>query len=121
MSKEILIVDDSPSIRNMVEVTLASTGHTITTAEDGQVALDKCKQHKYDFVLSDVNMPNMDGITLVKSLRALPDYQSVPIIVLTTEAGADLKTQGKEAGATGWMVKPFDPSKLLQVVDKVLG
>lgn len=121
MSKEILIVDDSPSIRQMVEVTLKSAGYIITAAVDGQNALDICQTRSFDFVLTDVNMPNMDGITLVGSLRALPNFASTPIIILTTEAGGDMKTKGKEAGATGWMVKPFDPSKLLQVVAKVLG
>ena len=121
MSKSILIVDDSPSIRQMVEVTLKSTSHNVTTAKDGQEALDMCNRSRYDFVLTDQNMPRMDGITLIKSLRALPSYRSVPIIVLTTEAGDAMKAQGRAAGATGWMVKPFDPNKLLQVVKQVLG
>lgn len=121
MSKSILVVDDSPSIRQMVEVTLRSTSHRVATAKDGQEALDACKMQQFDFVLTDQNMPRMDGITLIKSLRDLPNYRSVPIIVLTTEAGDAMKAQGRAAGATGWMVKPFDPSKLLQVVAKVLG
>lgn len=121
MSKEILIVDDSPSIRQMVEVTLKSAGHNITVAVDGQNAFEICQTREFDFVLTDVNMPNMDGITLVKSLRGLSNFAKTPIIMLTTEAGSDMKTKGKEAGATGWMVKPFDPAKLLQVVAKVLG
>lgn len=121
MSKSILIVDDSPSIRQMVEVTLKSTGHSVTTATDGQDALDKCHSQVYDFVLTDQNMPRMDGLTLIKSLRGLPTYTSVPIIVLTTESGDAMKSQGRAAGATGWMVKPFDPNKLLEVVKKVLG
>lgn len=121
MSKNILIVDDSPSIRQMVEVTLKSTRHNVTTAKDGQEALDMCNRQRYDFVLTDQNMPRMDGITLIKSLRALANYRSTPIIVLTTEAGDAMKSKGRAAGATGWMVKPFDPNKLLQVVSKVLG
>lgn len=121
MSKNILIVDDSPSIRQMVEVTLKSTKHNVTTAKDGQEALDLCNRNSYDFVLTDQNMPRMDGITLIKSLRALGTYRTTPIIVLTTEAGDAMKAQGRAAGATGWMVKPFDPNKLLQVVSKVLG
>ena len=116
-----MIVDDSPSIRQMVEVTLNSAGYSITAAVDGQNAFDICQSRSFDFVLTDVNMPNMDGITLVSSLRGLPSFASTPIIILTTEAGNDMKAKGKEAGATGWMVKPFDPSKLLQVVAKVLG
>ncbi|WP_421133299.1 response regulator [Alteromonas sp. A079] len=121
MGKKILIVDDSPSIRQMVEVTLQSEGYDITVAVDGQNALDICQDNTFDFVLTDVNMPNMDGITLVKSLRAMGAFSSTPIVVLTTEAGGDIKSQGKAAGATGWMVKPFDPTKLLQLVAKVLG
>jgi two-component system chemotaxis response regulator CheY len=121
VSKNILIVDDSPSIRQMVEITLKSAGYTITTAVDGQNALQICKSKTFDFVLTDVNMPNMDGITLVKSLRGLAAFKTTPIVVLTTEAGNDMKVKGKEAGATGWMVKPFDPAKLLQVAAKVLG
>lgn len=120
MSKRILIVDDSPSIRQMVEVTLKSADYNVTVAVDGQNALDICQNETFDFVLTDVNMPNMDGITLVKSLRAMAAFSKTPIIVLTTEAGTDVKSQGKEAGATGWMVKPFDPSKLLALVAKVL-
>jgi two-component system chemotaxis response regulator CheY len=121
MSKNILVVDDSPSIRQMVEVTLASANYAVTTAQDGQEALDICKYKRFDFVLTDQNMPRMDGLTLVKSLRALSAYARVPIVVLTTESSDTIKTQGKEAGATGWMVKPFDPKKLLEVLSKVLG
>ncbi|WP_088330449.1 response regulator [Lacimicrobium sp. SS2-24] len=121
MSKKILIVDDSPSIRQMVEVTLKSEGYDITAATDGQNALDICQDHSFDFVLTDVNMPNMDGISLVKALRQMAAFAATPIVMLTTEAGSDMKSQGKAAGATGWMVKPFDPSKLLQLVAKVLG
>lgn len=121
MSKSILIVDDSPSIRQMVEVTLKSEGYIVTAAVDGQNAFEICQSNRFDFVLTDVNMPNMDGITLVKSLRGLAAFAKVPIVVLTTEAGGDIKSQGKAAGATGWMVKPFDPTKLLQLVAKVLG
>lgn len=121
MSKHILIVDDSASIRQMVEVTLKSAKYEVTSAPDGQAALDLCKSKSFDFVITDQNMPRMDGITLIKSLRALPSYRSTPIIVLTTEAGGAMKAQGQAAGATGWMVKPFDPTKLLQVAAKVLG
>ncbi len=121
MSKHILIVDDSLSIRQMVEVTLKSEGYQVTKAEDGQDALEHCQKNQYDFVLTDQNMPRMDGLTLIKSLRQLPDYKTTPIVVLTTEAGDAMKAQGRAAGATGWMVKPFDPTKLLQVAQKVLG
>ncbi|OFC69875.1 response regulator [Alteromonas confluentis] len=120
MSKNILIVDDSPSIRQMVELTLKTASYAVTTAVDGQDALDQCKSKRFDFVLTDQNMPRMDGLTLIKNLRGMSAYGRTPIIVLTTEAGDDMKAKGKAAGATGWMVKPFDPAKLLAVVGKVL-
>lgn len=120
MSKHILIVDDSPSIRQMVEMTLKSQNYQVTAAPDGQAALDLCQSNRYDFVLTDQNMPRMDGLTLIKSLRALAAYRSTPIVVLTTEASDSMKAQGRAAGATGWMVKPFDPQKLLAIAAKVL-
>ena len=121
MSKQILVVDDSPSVRQMVEMTLKSASYSVTSAPDGQAALDLCQRNQYDFVLTDQNMPRMDGLTLIKSLRGMSKYKTTPIIVLTTEAGDTMKSQGRAAGATGWMVKPFDPQKLLQVAAKVLG
>ena len=121
MSNKILIVDDSLSIRQMVEVTLKGGGYEVESAEDGQVAFDKCQATQYDFVLTDQNMPNMDGLTLIKALRNMSAYRSTPIVVLTTEASDAMKAQGRAAGATGWMVKPFDPSKLLAISAKVLG
>ncbi|MBJ7554395.1 hypothetical protein MSP8887_03799 [Marinomonas spartinae] len=121
MAKKLLIVDDSPSVRQMIEATLKGAGYAVTAAKDGQEAFEKCRSERFDFVLTDQNMPRMDGITLIKSLRAMSAYARVPLIVLTTEAGDALKSQGRAAGATGWMVKPFDPSKLLDVVKKVLG
>ncbi|TRY33219.1 response regulator [Aliiglaciecola sp. M165] len=120
MSKHILIVDDSPSIRQMVEMTLKSASYQVTSANDGQAALELCQRSQYDFVLTDQNMPRMDGLTLIKSLRGMSSYRSTPIIVLTTEASDSMKAQGRAAGATGWMVKPFDPQKLLAVAAKVL-
>ncbi|WP_151704064.1 response regulator [Nitrincola alkalilacustris] len=121
MAKQILVVDDSASIRQMVEVTLKSKGYLVTTAQDGQQALDMCKSGRYDFVLTDQNMPRMDGLTLIRSLRQLPAYSRTPIVVLTTESSDAMKAQGRAAGATGWMVKPFDPAKLLEVTAKVVG
>lgn len=121
MAKSILVVDDSVSIRQMVETTLKSKGYQTTTASDGQAALELCQNQKFDFVLTDQNMPRMDGLTLIKSLRQMSAFRSVPIVMLTTEAGDDMKAQGRAAGATGWMVKPFDPAKLLEVAAKVLG
>lgn len=121
MAKTILSVDDSGSIRQMVSFTLKSAGYTVIEAVDGQDGLDKAKQKTVDLVLTDQNMPRMDGLTLIKSLRAMPAYQTVPILMLTTESGDTMKMQGKAAGATGWIVKPFDPMKLLEVVKKVIG
>jgi two-component system chemotaxis response regulator CheY len=121
MSKTILAVDDSASIRNMVSFTLKSAGYDVIEAVDGQDGLDKAKARKVSLVLTDQNMPRMDGLTLVKSLRAMPDYKSAPILILTTESSDDMKARGRAAGATGWLVKPFDPPKLLEVVRKVLG
>lgn len=121
MAKTVLSVDDSGSIRQMVPFTLKSAGYTVIEAVDGQDGLDKAKQKTVDLVLTDQNMPRMDGLTLIKSLRAMPSYRSVPILMLTTESGDAMKAQGKAAGATGWIVKPFDPQKLLEVVKKVIG
>jgi two-component system chemotaxis response regulator CheY len=121
MSKHVLIVDDSVSVRQMVEVTLKSAGYNVTAAKDGLEALNLCKTETYDFVLTDQNMPNMDGLTLIKSLRTLPTHTRTPIVVLTTEASDSMKAQGRAAGATGWMVKPFDPNKLLEIAKKVIG
>lgn len=118
---QILAVDDSASMRQMVTFTLKGAGHDVTEASDGQEALNIAKSQKFDLVLSDVNMPNMDGISLTKELRALPDFKFTPILILTTEAGMDKKDDGKAAGATGWIVKPFNPDQLLSTIKKVLG
>ena len=121
MAKTILIVDDSASIRQMVAFTLKSDGYTVIEAADGVEGLAKANAHAIDLVLTDQNMPNMDGITFVKTLRGLPKFVTTPILMLTTEFTEAKKTQGKEAGATGWLVKPFDPHKLLDVVRKFIG
>ncbi|SDX71424.1 two-component system, chemotaxis family, response regulator CheY [Allochromatium warmingii] len=121
MAKTILTVDDSPSIRQMVSFTLKEAGYTVTEAVDGQDGLDKARAAKFDLIFTDQNMPRMDGLSLIKQLRALPQYQSVPILMLTTESSDAMKSQGRTAGATGWLVKPFDPAKLLEVVRKVIG
>ncbi|QWT46294.1 response regulator [Azospira inquinata] len=121
MSKTILAVDDSTSIRQMVSFTLKSAGYEVVEAADGQDALDKAKSQDFQLVLTDQNMPRMDGLSLIRSLRTLPAYRSVPILMLTTEAGDTMKSQGRAAGATGWLVKPFDPQKLIEVVRKVIG
>lgn len=117
----ILAVDDSASMRQMVTFTLKGAGFDVKEAADGVQALAEAKQRKYDLVLSDVNMPNMNGIELVKELRQLADYRFVPVLMLTTESAGDMKMQGKQAGATGWIVKPFNPEQLLGTIKRVLG
>jgi two-component system chemotaxis response regulator CheY len=121
MAKTILSVDDSSSIRQMVSFTLKGAGYEVIEASDGQEGLEKAKMKTVDMVLTDQNMPRMDGLTMIKNLRALPSYRNVPILMLTTESGDAMKQQGKAAGATGWLVKPFDPAKLLEVTKKVIG
>ena len=117
----ILTVDDSSSMRQMVSFTLKSDGHEVTEAEDAVVALNIAKTRGFDLVLTDVNMPNMDGITLIRELRQLPNYKGTPLLMLTTESASDKKQAGKEAGATGWIVKPFNPDQLLAVIKRALG
>ena len=117
---QILVVDDSTTMRQMVAFTLTSAGHEVTEAPDGNKALGLAKQRKFDLVITDVNMPGMNGIDLVQNLRGLPECKFIPILVLTTEAGAELKQKGKSAGATGWIVKPFNPEVLLDTLKKVL-
>ena len=117
----ILTVDDTATMRQMISFTLHSVGHEVLQACDGQEALVLAQGRKFDLVIADVNMPNMDGITLVKSLRALPEYKFIPILLLTTESADAKRQEGKGAGATGWIVKPFNPEQLLNVVKKVLG
>jgi len=117
----ILAVDDSASMRQMVAFTLKQAGYDVVEAEDGQKALNAAKGKAFNLVISDVNMPVMDGIQLIKELRTLPNYKFTPILMLTTESGADKKMAGKQAGATGWIVKPFNPDQLLSTVKRVLG
>ncbi len=119
MPKRILTVDDSKTMRDMVSFTLKGAGFEVVEAEDGVKALALLEKTKVDAIITDVNMPNMDGVTLVKRLRELPKFKSIPILMLTTESGDDKKQQGRAAGATGWVVKPFVPEKLLQAVHKV--
>ena len=117
----IMTVDDTASMRQMISFTLSSVGYDVIQASDGAEALKLAKDRKVDLVIADVNMPNMDGISLVKSLRTLDTYKFTPILMLTTESQADKRDQGKVAGATGWIVKPFNPEQLVNVVRKVLG
>ncbi|MEL1264234.1 response regulator [Pseudoxanthomonas putridarboris] len=121
MSARILVVDDSASMRQMVAFALTSAGYAVDEAEDGQVALGRAQGQKFNAVVTDVNMPNMDGISLIRALRGLPDYKFTPMLMLTTESAADKKAEGRAAGATGWLVKPFNPEQLVATVQKVLG
>ncbi len=117
----ILAVDDSASMRQMVSFTLKGSGYEVVEASDGVEALAIAKTRSFDLVVTDVNMPNMDGIELIRELRKLPSFKFTPLLMLTTESGMDKKQQGKAAGATGWIVKPFNPEQLLATIKKVLG
>ena len=119
--KTILTVDDSGSLRQMVSFVLKDAGYDVVEAIDGQDGLEKAKAQHIDLVLTDQNMPGMDGLGLIRELRTMKKYQSVPILMLTTETGDDIKAQGRAAGATGWIVKPFDPARLTEVVRKLIG
>ena len=118
--KKILIVDDSTAIRNILKTALFGD-YDILEAENGQDALSKAKNNKIDLFLLDVNMPVMDGITLVTHLRKITEYEKTPIIMLTTESRDEKKKQGKDAGASGWILKPCDPEKLLGTINKLIG
>jgi two-component system chemotaxis response regulator CheY len=120
MVKTALIVDDSTTMRQMVAFTLREAGFEVVEAEHGQDALDKLPGKRINIVITDLNMPVMDGFTFIKNVRAMSTLKFVPILILTTESQLSKKEQGKAAGATGWIVKPFDPEKLLQTVAKVL-
>jgi len=118
---KLLIVDDSTMLRDMLSYALNEGGYNdVTEAVDGVDGLDKSKMATYDLIITDVNMPNMDGLTLVSELRKLPQYTKTPILVLTTERSDEMKSKGKAAGATGWIVKPFVPDQLLKAVNIVL-
>ena len=121
MAKKILAVDDSISMRQMISFTLRENGYEVVEAVDGQDAISKAQNQSFDLIFTDQNMPNVDGLTLIQLLRVLPEHEKTPILMLTTEASDDMKKMGRAAGATGWLVKPFDPQKLLDVVKKVLG
>jgi two-component system chemotaxis response regulator CheY len=121
VSRKILAVDDSASIRQMVKLTLTGGGYDVISAVDGNDGLAQAKTTRADLVLTDLNMPGMNGIELIKQIRQLPAYMGVPIIFLTTESDAGLKQQAKAAGATAWIVKPFQGDQLLTAVRRVLG
>lgn len=116
----ILAVDDSASMRQMVAFTLKNAGYHVVEAVDGQDAYEKAGGRSFDLVLTDQNMPRMDGISLTRKLRENPQFKSTPILILTTESSDQMKQAGRAAGATGWLVKPFDPNKLIEVIQKVI-
>ena len=118
--QSILAVDDSASMRQMVAFTLKSAGYNVTLAVDGLDALEQTGKNDFDLVLTDQNMPSLDGIGLTKTLRANPKFKSTPILILTTESSDQMRQAGRDAGATGWLVKPFDPAKLIEVIKKVI-
>jgi len=120
MAKSILIVDDSASLRQVVAIALKKEGYEVIEACDGQDALTKLNGTKFHLIISDVNMPRMDGITMVKELKKKAEYKFTPIIMLTTESGDDMKMAGKEAGVKAWVVKPFKPEQMLTAVSKLI-
>lgn len=117
--KKIVAIDDSKTIRDMVSFTLRSAGHEVREAEDGQAGLAVLGSARVDLVITDLNMPKMDGIAVIKALRSHPVHRATPILILTTESDAQKKAEGKAAGATGWLVKPFAPERLLDLVGKL--
>ena len=119
MSKTVMTVDDAATIRKMVSFTLRGAGHTVLEAADGLDALNQLRTRAIDLVISDINMPRMDGIELTRALRDLEQHRATPIVLLTTESDPEKKAKGRQAGATAWLVKPFQPEQLLAVVAKV--
>jgi two-component system chemotaxis response regulator CheY len=118
--KRILTVDDSASVRQMVAFTLRKAGYEVEEATDGRDGVAKAAQSKFDMIITDLNMPQMDGIAMITALRAMPGYAFVPILMLTTESQAEKKDAGRKAGATGWIVKPFNADQLLAVLQKLV-
>ncbi len=121
MTASILTVDDSPSLRMAIRIALTGAGYSVTEAGDGLEGLNKAKASRFDLIITDLNMPNMDGLTMIRELRKDPAQCGTPIIFLTTESDDSMKQQAKAAGATGWLVKPFVPEQLIKVSRKVLG
>jgi two-component system chemotaxis response regulator CheY len=116
----ILAVDDSASMRKMVSFTLTGAGYHVVEAVDGQDAYEKAQTQSFALVLTDQNMPRLDGLGLTRKLREHPNFQSTPILILTTESSDQMKQAGRAAGATGWLVKPFDPNRLIEIIQKVI-
>ena len=121
MAKTIMTVDDSASMRQMISFTLTREGYQVLDAADGEDAIGKLDGKEVDLVITDLNMPNLDGIGLIKKLKETPKHKFTPILMLTTESQESRKMEGKAAGATGWIVKPFKPEQLVAVVKKILG
>lgn len=121
MTASILTVDDSSSLRMAIRIALTGAGYTVTEAGDGREGLTKAQAAKFDLIITDLNMPNMDGLSMIKEIRKLPIQTGTPIVFLTTESADEMKQQAKAAGATGWLVKPFQPEQLIKIARKVLG
>ncbi|MBD1544714.1 response regulator [Roseibium aggregatum] len=121
MSANILTVDDSSSVRMTTRMALTGAGYSVTEAVDGKDGLEKAKSGRFDMIVTDLNMPNMNGIQMIEELRRTPSQLGVPILFLTTESDSDMKSRAKAAGATGWLTKPFEPDQLVKLVKRVLG
>jgi len=121
VTAKILIVEDSPSMRSLVRETLQDEGYEVIESVDGRHALGLLESMIPDLIITDINMPNLDGLALLREIRRLPSLRFTPVLVLTSESATDLKESGRAAGATGWLVKPFDPDQLRRVVAQVLG
>lgn len=119
MSQHILVVDDSATMRDMLEFTLKNSGYQVDQANDGQVGLETARKGDYNMIITDLNMPNMSGFELIEALRQEQKYKSIPIMMLTTEKDETLKSKGKQIGATGWIEKPFHPDKLIQLTNRL--
>ena len=118
--KKILTVDDSSSVRQMVSFTLKNVGYEVVEAVDGKDGVSKAKEGKFDLIITDLNMPNLDGVQLITQVRGIPGYSFTPILMLTTESQQEKKDAGKKAGATGWIVKPFNAAQLTAALQKLL-
>jgi len=121
MTASILTVDDSPSIRVALKIALTNAGYSVSEAGNGAEGIEKAKASAFDLIITDLNMPVMDGLTMIEEMRRMPDQMGVPIVFLTTESDEGMKARAKAAGATGWLTKPFDPDQLVRIAKKVLG
>ncbi|MEN5364520.1 response regulator [Brevundimonas intermedia] len=121
MTASILTVDDSPSIRVALKIALTNAGYSVAEAGNGVEGIEKAKASAFDLIITDLNMPVMDGLTMIEEMRRMPDQMGVPIVFLTTESDEGMKARAKAAGATGWLTKPFDPDQLVRIAKKVLG